>query len=437
MGVALLGKCVGLLALVLFLYTCYAFRIRDHTTGQMAFTSSAEQPHRAACASASGRCQEKRIAGTLTKRHDTTAQTHASIARMKPPAELVSSLDEGGGLEGVRVKHEKTGFAGVKDGGASRSVEDLEEEEEDEEEAIVEVETVEEVASSGGDDEREGEDDGEDYDGSREEEEKEKDAEDSRGRAITVKGRRKIVEDEEDEEESGKMDSKKKVSPEKGLKEIIRSKKLDKVDKDEDEKEDEDDDDDDEEDDEEEEEEEDEDQDEEEDEDEDEDEDEEESKEVVATPPPKKLEKVRYADKDKIKSVEITYDEKSKVDNVMKPKVDAIKQAKLERKPEEIARSKIETTKADEKKLVEGSSKPVEATKKIEPVRITKSESESSKLKMKPVEKAKIPMKPEVPKTREPSKKETSPQSARIKDSKIKRSDSEYRERSNIYFWMF
>ena len=124
--------------------------------------------------------------------------------------------------------------------------------------------------------------------------------------------------------------------------------------------------------------------------------------------------------------MEITYDEKSKVDNVIKAKANEIKQAKLERKPEEIARSKIETTKPDEKKLVEGLSKPVQATKKIEPVKITKSESESSKLKMKPVERAKIPVKPEASKTREPSKKETtSPQPARIK-----RSDSEYREKS-------
>ncbi|KOC71250.1 Nose resistant to fluoxetine protein 6 [Habropoda laboriosa] len=397
MAAALLGKCIGLLALVLLLYTsCYAFRIRDHP-GQS--PSSAEQTHRAACTSIFGRCQEKTTAATSISRkwHDTPTQRLASNIR-KPPVELTSADDDD------RRRRESAGSA--------KSVEI--DEDEDEEEVIVEVEedTEEEIKSddlveedSGEeddqeDDEDEDEDDENDDDDDDDDDEKEESKVDEGGdedeeeeaqkkkdlhgkmSKITKTVRKKDVEDtEEDDEESGRVASKKKVVLEKILKktdeeeedeeeksEEIDSKKKVSLEKKVDKEEDDDDED---------------------------DEDEEESEEEVSTPPPRKLEKVRLADKDKVRSTEA-------VPVTVKPKLEVKEPPKTIKKPEEPVKKIVETP----KKPVESPAKSSEATKKDEPVKITKSESESAK--------PKATVKPEVPKIRESVKQ---PEKAKVKPS--------------------
>ncbi|CAK9800907.1 Nose resistant to fluoxetine protein 6 [Anthophora plagiata] len=429
MAAALLGKCIGLLALVLLLYTsCYAFRIRDHP-GQS--PTSAEQTHRAACTSIFGRCQEKTTAATSINRkwHDTPTHRLASNIR-KPPVELTSADDDD------RSKRLE------RSGRSARSVEI--DEDEDEKDVIVEVEedTVEVIRSddfveedSGeeddqGDDgdEDEGEDDDDDDDDDDDEDDddddeqeeqrrekskmKEDDDEDEeeeiqkeqdlRGKMSkiikTVVKEKDVQDTEEDEEESGKIDSKKKVSLEKRLKKTNKEeddedededengdeeekgekvdpkkklslgKGLKKPDKEEDEEDDED----------------------------DEDEDEEESEEEVPTPPPRKLEKVRHADKDKIRSMEVIVVKE-------KPKVEVKEPPKTTKKSEEPVKKTVEIA----KKPGESPVKSAEATKKAEPVKITKSESESVKLK--------ATVKPEVAKIQESVKQ---PEKAKVKTSK-------------------
>ncbi|XP_017792734.1 PREDICTED: uncharacterized protein LOC108574590 [Habropoda laboriosa] len=447
MAAALLGKCIGLLALVLLLYTsCYAFRIRDHP-GQS--PSSAEQTHRAACTSIFGRCQEKTTAATSISRkwHDTPTQRLASNIR-KPPVELTSADDDDRSR-----RLERSGRSSDRAAGSAKSVEI--DEDEDEEEVIVEVEedteeeiksddlveedsgeeddqeddedededdenlldrrredTEEEIKSddlveedSGEeddqeDDEDEDEDDENDDDDDDDDDEKEESKVDEGGdedeeeeaqkkkdlhgkmSKITKTVRKKDVEDtEEDDEESGRVASKKKVVLEKILKktdeeeedeeeksEEIDSKKKVSLEKKVDKEEDDDDED---------------------------DEDEEESEEEVSTPPPRKLEKVRLADKDKVRSTEA-------VPVTVKPKLEVKEPPKTIKKPEEPVKKIVETP----KKPVESPAKSSEATKKDEPVKITKSESESAK--------PKATVKPEVPKIRESVKQ---PEKAKVKPS--------------------
>ncbi|OAD59130.1 Nose resistant to fluoxetine protein 6 [Eufriesea mexicana] len=474
MAAALLGKCIGLLALVLLLCSCYAFRIRDHP-GQTASLSSTEQPQRAACTSIFGRCQEKTITATSTSRkwHDTTASRLASTAR-KPPVELTSTDDDDGGSGEEHERRERTGrfvdsLARDKASGVSRSIEI--DEDEDGEEAIVEVEedSAEEIASddleaedsddAGEENAEDGDSEDDDDDVEKKEETnrdqklkqkvvKDKDDEDdeeeeeekeikgkkgfhgktSRIMKTVVKSTKKIAEDTEEEEKSERVDLKRKVSLEKGLKGTVKSQKQEKVVEDEEEEEEDKAKDDDV----------DKDEDEEEEEEEDEDEDEEKSEEVVPTPRSvRKLEKVRHADKERVRSTEtIPFVEKSKIE-VKEP-------SKIDKKPEEIAR-KIETMKKPVEK------KPMEATKKIEP-RTTKSDLEPSKstskpeeeakivakpdertkIPVKPDDKAKVSVKPEESKTRESAKqsetvrvKSTSARPAPAKVAEVKRSDKD------------
>ncbi|KAK1137956.1 hypothetical protein K0M31_002448 [Melipona bicolor] len=457
MAAALLGKCVGLLALVLLLYSCcHGFRIRDQPS-----SSSAEQPHHATCTSIFGRCHEKTtITATPSKKwHDISRP--ATLSR-KPPVELTSTGEE------AHARLERTRL--VSSDSRDKSVDN--DEDDDDDEVIVEVEedTDEETASY---DETEGEgtvdedddDDDDDDDGAEEnddddddkeeeeedeeqevseeneDDEEEEEEEEIRKRVSLDKGSRskrqeKIKEDEdskkrvglkremkskkqeeseededenemkyrkvaakklaenteEDEGRSKKVDPKKRGSLEKELKETVRSKKQ-KTEEDEERSEEEDDDD--------------------EEEMLEEDEEEEESEEEISTPPPRKLEKVRLADKDKVRSAEV-------LSIIEKPK----ETPKTEKKSDESAKKVV---KSPERKSTEEPLKVVEATKKAEPVTITKAKIEPPELKItaKPEEKAKLPVKPELSKTREPAKVKPTVAKAPVKIVQPKRPDKD------------
>ncbi|CAL7949193.1 unnamed protein product [Xylocopa violacea] len=387
MAAALLGKCVGLLALVVLLYycgRCYAFRVRDHP-GQTAAATSAEQPLRgSSCTSMFGRCQEKTTTTSTASRkwRDATAPRLASTAR-KPPVELTSVDGHDAGTEGSRVRQVRPGrpvdrIDADDDGpsGSSRSVEavdDEDDDDEDDDEVIVEVEeedTVEEIVS---DEEDEGNGDSDDQ-GTEVEDEEEREDEASEP-AKTVRVARKVVGDtREDETKSEKVEFKRKASFEKGFREVIKSRKQDRAGKDEDE---------------------------------------DESEEVegaAPTPPPRALEKIRHADKDKARSTETApVTEKPIVEPKEVSKAREV--AKAEKKPEG-------------KKSAEGAAKPAEATKKVEPAKITKSEFESSRPKaaMKPEEKAKTTVKQEPPKPGETAK-QPAKKTAPVKVKEVERSD--------------
>ncbi|XP_043256336.1 uncharacterized protein LOC122399606 [Colletes gigas] len=385
MAAALLGKCiVGSLALVLLLYTsCYAFRIRDH--GLQTATTSAEQPDRATCTSIFGRCQEKTTATASAARkwHETPAPRLAS--RRKPPAEVTSHGDDVAGAEGARNKPKR-----IADDSADRGARSVElDDDDDEAEAIVEVEEdsdEQEAEDSRADDEEDGDDEEEEEDEDRGRESvEEEDEAMSKEDKITkvVKGTRKVVEEEEEEEED-------EVDEDGG-------EDTDDDDSEEDDQDDED--------------------------DEDEDEEDEDSEEEASTPVPRKLEKVRYADKDKVKSVEAV----SPTPVPEKPKVEAKPPAPT-KKPEETVRKPIEAAK-----------KTTESPKKVEIAKATKSEPESAKPKptAKPEDKAKVPVKPEAskaplktkeqPKQPEKTKVETkvTVKTTPAKHAEVKRSDKE------------
>ncbi|XP_053977919.1 uncharacterized protein LOC128875916 [Hylaeus volcanicus] len=410
MAAALLGKCIGLLTLLLLLYTCcYAFKIRDHG----AQYESAEQPSRA-CTSIFGRCQERTTSTPDRKWHETPASRLAS--RRKPPAEMTSTDDAVGGTEGASDKLKRIARSREDDSKGSDEVDD------EDDEAIVEVEDSEDEDE---DDENQDEDDDEEDAGGKESEEDEEEdvdrvkvKKDSKRKAEVVKLiPKKVVrkakveeesrkeEDSEEQEESGKDDD-------------------DDDDDDEDEDDDEDDDDDDDDDDEDTEDEDDDDEDEVEDEDEDEDEDDDEddeSEDVTFTSAPKKLEKVRFADKDKVKSVEQP-----------PPKV-VSKPPEPPKKEESVKKPQEPPKKVVEKKQVETSKKSPESPKRVD-LKETKPELEPSK--PKPPPKAEAPLKPEVPKAPPKTKEQPKqPEKAKVetkvtvtaapKQAEVKRLDKE------------
>ncbi|RLU27575.1 hypothetical protein DMN91_001379 [Ooceraea biroi] len=141
MAVALLGKCVALLGLVVLFYaTCYGFRIRDVLP----------QTHPAVCIPAHGRtCPADKTATTTTatggpmylarKWHENTVLRTIAAGR-KPPAELTTATR----ME--RTRNERTTKYG-RDKSATGSMQKSSriEVDDDEEEAVVEMEDGEEV----------------------------------------------------------------------------------------------------------------------------------------------------------------------------------------------------------------------------------------------------------------------------------------------------
>lgn len=181
MAVALLGKCIGLLGLVVLLYaTCYGFRIRDVAPGQT---------HSGFCVSAHGRTCPDKTATTTTTTAATTSGGPMHLARKwhesavsrtaggrRPPAEPTSD-DE---TERPRIERPAEYS---RDKGATRPrgfrVETVEvDDDKEEEEALVEVEDGEE---------EEAEDDGSvgDSEGDRTDEEDDDDEEKTSGAELS------------------------------------------------------------------------------------------------------------------------------------------------------------------------------------------------------------------------------------------------------------
>ncbi|KYM99948.1 Nose resistant to fluoxetine protein 6 [Cyphomyrmex costatus] len=382
MAVALLGKCVALLALIVLLYaTCYGFRIRDIVP---------QTHHPTVCVSTHGKvCPTDRTVttgGPITtqKWHEGTVSRTIAGDRRPPPAEPTSDVRTG------KIRIEKI-TEHPRDRGAtrvprsSRTESDEIDDDEEEEETVVEVESVEEDEESVGDSKRDQADEKIDDDEEEEEEASEAELSDQDAKDKEKKMKKKFFtdnnednndEDDEDEDEdedenedkkSFKKDSKKQVKEIKATK-IVKSIKYDKskTDDDDDDKEEEDD-------------------------KEEtkaakidqqkviesfkkkfsvphkkEDEDEDEESDVKeTTPAPRKLEKVRLADKDKTRTT------------ILQSKRDAEKPKQDDKKPADVAKS---TTKAESVK------KATESTKKPESVESTKESIDSTK---KTVESAK------------------------------------------------
>ncbi|KZC08909.1 Nose resistant to fluoxetine protein 6 [Dufourea novaeangliae] len=446
MAAALLGKCIGLSALVLLFYTCcYGFKIREH--GPQTIFTSGEQLHRAICASSIfGRCQEKTPTPSTSRKWHETPPPPQLATRRKSPVEMTSDDDDD--REGARAKPERIGHSTnrhVDDKSQERSIEL---EDDDDGDVMVEVEEDSKENNESGEDVVD--DSSEDGD---EKEEKSEEAEEEEKEYYKVK--RKSVEDEKQEvkvdRRKGEMKLTVKKSKEdeslkkneatlfKGLKKVkymegsdgddiedIRKKKLEKCSKEIKSREDEDENDD-------------EDEDNDEDEDEDEDGSDEESEEVV-TPPPKKLEKVRYADKDKVKSTELP--------------TPVIEKLKVETK------KPAEPVKKQEEKSVETAKKPTEiqwkspvVSKNVETAKTTKSDPESSKpiitsksetkmVAVKPKEKEMISVTTEASKAKskepakQPEKKKVETVSVRAtpaKTAEVKRLDKVSKERTKVH----
>ncbi|XP_043502184.1 uncharacterized protein LOC122524151 isoform X2 [Polistes fuscatus] len=104
MALALLGKYVTRLALILLLYTCYiyAFRIRDGSVVHPFSSTIGEHSQRATCiGSKFGKCPEKTVttsSATVTsssRRWHTATSSQVSSIGKKPPVETISSNLEG------------------------------------------------------------------------------------------------------------------------------------------------------------------------------------------------------------------------------------------------------------------------------------------------------------------------------------------------------
>ncbi|KYN22900.1 Nose resistant to fluoxetine protein 6 [Trachymyrmex cornetzi] len=460
MAIALLGKCVALLALIVLLYaTCYGFRIRDIVP---------QTQHPTVCVSTHGRiCPTERTVTTggpisTRKWHEGTVPRTIAGDR-KPPAELTSDIGTG------RIRMEKI-TEHPRDRGAtrlprsSRIESDEIDDDEEEEEVVVEVESVEEDEESVGDSERDQADEKTD-DEEKEASEAELSDQDAKDKEKKVKKKfptdddddksednddeDENDEDEEDEEDdeneedddedededkndykkSFKKDSKKQMKEIKTTKIVKPIKYAKSKADDDDDKEEEDDK-----------------------EEkkaaradqrkvieslkkkfsaphkkEDEDEDEDKEPDVKETTPgPRKLEKVRLADKDKIKTTILQSKrdmEKPKQDD--KKPVDVAKSAmKAEsvKKTTESTRKieSVESTKESTdstKKSVESAKKLTEGTKKVESVKaIPKPKAEVPETATKVDEKSKTRVKPETstpaPKIKEQAKQ---PEKADVK----------------------
>ncbi|XP_076645967.1 uncharacterized protein LOC143355219 isoform X2 [Halictus rubicundus] len=366
MAAALLGKCIGLLVpvLLVLLYTCcYGFRIREHpasTASNSALVEEHSSSDRATCDSDTiSRCQQDRSSPFSSARrwHDATASTRI-LAKRKPPVE-VTSREHREEEASVRLERIARSTVGVVDQDDERESD----EDDDDDEAVVEVEDSRELIVDSADDEQTSEDKEDDQ-----EDEEHEDRKTWKSKLTTKK-------------DKGRQDSGVRRKETRPFKELKRSKDEDEGD-DDDEKQEksklEADD-----------EEEDEEKTESKDEEEDEESDEESEEEPEVTSPPVKLEKVRFADKDKVKSVEVP-------SSIEKPK-EIKKPAEKKEEPQ-----KVETKKPVEPpKKTESPRKPAETPKKVEPARATKPEAEPSKSKATPKPEMKETAPPKVPPTRE------------------------------------
>ncbi|XP_029161386.1 LOW QUALITY PROTEIN: uncharacterized protein LOC114933095 [Nylanderia fulva] len=427
MAIALLGKCVALLGLVVLLYaTCYGFRIRDVT------------PHSVACVPAHDRvCPDKTAATgksvySVRKWHESTTSQIADGDR-KPPAE--STL--GVGTEKIRTTERPRDKDAIKLISKNFRTKNVETDDDEDVEAKKEIE----------------EDEGSEEDRSDEDDEEEERASKLSDQDVESKDKEKTIISEDGDNESADDEDDNDVEVKTKMIKYSKNKAVEKEDDeddDEDDDDDDEDDDDDDDDDEEEEEEEEGDDDDDEDDDDDNNDDDEEEKErpIVKTdrqkvrepfkkqdkiqvlqsdedkddkdkarhkddiresvPSSKKLEKVRFADKDKTNILLSKHDvEKSKHEdkrstNVTKPAVESVKKTtestkKFEsiestKKPIESAKRSIEVM----QKSVEGAKKLSETTKKLNQKAPSEPKAEVSKTATKVVdERSKTRVKPE------------------------------------------
>ncbi|KAG5310100.1 NRF6 protein, partial [Acromyrmex insinuator] len=368
MAIALLGKCVALLALIVLLYaTCYGFRIRDVVP---------QTHHPTVCVSTHGRiCPTDKTVTTegpisIRKWHEGTVPRTIAGDR-KPPAELTSDIRTG------RIRMEKiTEHPRDRDvtrlPRSSRIESDDIDDDEEEEEAVVEVESVEEDEESVGDSARD----------------QKKQMEEIKTTKIvkSIKYAKSKTDDDKEEEDDKKEKKAAKTDQQKVIESLKKkfSAPHKKGDKDEDEDEDED----------------------------------EESDVKETTPAPKKLEKVRLADKDKTRTTILQSKrnvEKSKQDDKKPPDVakSAIKTESVKKTTESTKKiESVESTKESidsTKKSVESAKKLTESTKKVESVKATpKPKAEVLETATKVDEKSKIRVKSETsipaPKIKEQAK---------------------------------
>lgn len=413
MAIALLGKCVALLGLVVLYATCYGFRIRDVVP----------QTHQqTACIPAHGRaCPTDRTVTTGAPMYSARKWQESTVPRTaggrKPPAESTSDV----GTERIRIEriaeHPRD-----KSGPRSPRIES-DEVGDDEAETAVEVESVEE--DSVGDSERDQTDEKTD-----EEDEEEEKASEAELSDQDLEGKKRIKkkfyidddkseddddddddededEDEDDDKKTFKRDSEKQVKEIKITK-IIKSMKYGKADDNDEEekydkseeekkatkidqrkvtdslkkqfkKQEKD--------------------------DEDQVEDEDKKPDIKeTTPAPRKLEKVRLADKDRTRTkilpskpdMEKPKPEDKKSADVAKPVIESVK------KTAESTKESVDST----KKSVESAKKLTEDTKKVESIKITSKPKSEAATKVD--EKSKTQMKPETstpaPKIKEQAK---------------------------------
>nr|XP_033338952.1 uncharacterized protein LOC117227633 isoform X1 [Megalopta genalis] len=387
MASALLGKCIGLLVPVLLLLlaysSCYGFRIREQSS-QMASNSAmvqeSSQHHRATCVSGSGsdsaifpRCQDRTSTAFAARKWHEAAASRI-LARRKPPVEVTSVEDD---EEGTPVRHERMARSPV--GVVDHRVAERENSEDDDDEAVVEVVDSEEIIVDSVDREHDTESEGndeedDDEDGGQSVRKKWKpNVSSRRDRSTEESGFRnkearpfkelKKSYDGDEDEDDGKSNVRLPKRPgadqaenEQETDEESESKEADE---------------------------------------EDEETGEEEEEEVV-TAPPAKLEKARYADKDKVKSVESP--------STMKPKVETRPPAGKREEPRKVEAIKKQ---ADiSKKPTETPAKSLETPKKAEPIKVTKPDVESLKPKTTPKPEIKEKVPAEVPTPREKARED-------------------------------
>jgi len=343
MAVALLGKCVTLLGLVVLFYaTCYGFRIRD----------AVPQTYSAVCVPAHGRtCPADKTTTTATegpmylarKWHESAVLRTIATSR-KPPAELTTAIRTERTRSEKNIKYER-------DKDATESMQRSSKTKVDDEE-VIEVESSEEVGEDRrlmGDFHKEQMDRVEEYNKKREATEMISDQ----------------VDDDDDDDDEQKTKAAIKIDQRKVpdlQKKHDKTQNLRTDDKDEEIK----------------------------------DENEDKEDDVRKLNLLKKLEKVRLADKDKTKTSFSRHNvEKSKQEDReltdTKPSTESVK------KPIESTKQSIDVTKKstdNTKKTVESDKKLPESTKKVESIKTTvKSKTEATKIATKPDEKPKTSVK--------------------------------------------
>ncbi|XP_078037167.1 uncharacterized protein LOC144470165 isoform X2 [Augochlora pura] len=348
MASALLGKCVGLslpIVLLLLAYTCcYGFRIREHPSQMASNSAMVQEPsphHRATCVSGSDtdsaiftKCQDRASTAYAARKWHEDAASRI-LARRKPPVEVTSAEDD---EEETAVRRER--IARLPVGVVDHRETERENSEDDDDGAVVEVVDSEEIDVDSAD--HDDDDDDDDDDDRESEGDNDEDEDEDEERSEKRKWKPNVYKRNRSAEESGFRN--------KEARSFKEPKKSSAIDEDDDKEQEID----------------------EESESEDDDEDDEEIEEKVVTAPPVKLEKVRYADKDR--SVESP--------STVKPKVEIKPQAPKREEPRKVEAVKKQADTA--KRPTEVPAKSPETPKKVEPVKVTKPEVESTKPKATP-----------------------------------------------------